>query len=95
MLKNVYDILFQIYSSEGYSSDSFNIKATTPCLFTLDVKDETVELSFDKNAPIIRFNKKMGLITPLIKIKLLGIVFNKEFGMIKLENFFDIKFKYE
>lgn len=88
--KEVSQILFQIFSNEGYKVNGFTIKSESPLVANVSSDDNQTEIKFSSNLPRAEIKK---LITLYVYVE--GIVFKKDGGSIKLKNFPDINFSYE
>lgn len=95
MLKQAYDILSEIFSNEGFTQDGFSVKGESPCCIEIHLIGDEVHINFVKNSPSVKFSKYVLFFKPNITIQVLGVVFKKDSGVIKLKNFIDFPFKYE
>ena len=89
-LQRVYNVLTQIYSNKGYKAGKYIIKADFPSVSKISLgHDGAIDIDFIDNAPVVKVKK---FIT--ITITVLGIVLKHDGGIIKLNKFPDISFKY-
>lgn len=89
-LQRVYNVLAQIYSNKGYKAGKYIIKADLPSVSKISSgHDGAIEIDFIDNAPVVEVKK---IIT--IRLTVLGIVFKRDEGIIRLNKFPDMSFKY-
>ncbi len=90
-LQRAHDVLGQLYSKEGYKAGDYIIKAEFPSVLKISSgSDESIEIDFTDNAPVVKIKK---IIT--IRLTILGIVLKRDGGVIKLNRFPDISFTYD
>ena len=90
-LQRVYDVLVQLFSDKGYKAGEYIIKAEFPSVSKISSgHDGEIEIDFIDNAPVVKVKK---IIT--IRITVLGITLKHDGGVIKLNKFPDISFKYD
>lgn len=88
--KEISEVLFKIFSDEGFSVNGFKIKSESPLIANIYNEDETTTISFGTNYPRAEVTR---LITLYAYIE--QLVFRKEGGTVRLKNFPDISFGYD
>jgi len=88
--KEISEVLFKIFSDEGFSVSGFKIKSESPLIANVYNEDETTTISFGTNYPRAEITR---LITLYAYIE--QLVFRKEGGTVRLKNFPDISFGYD
>ena len=88
--KQAYGAICEIFSDDGFCVGDFNISAGKHNTVDITKDEESIRINFTKDKPVIIFRR-------IIKIKVLlsAIVFDEEGGVIILDFFPDIPFKYE
>lgn len=93
---NPYQVMSSIFSEDGLKISDFTLKVHSETSIDIykgapgDVNDESIIIDFQENQPTVTIKK-------IIKLKLTveGIELHKDGGLLKLDNFPDIPFKYE
>lgn len=88
--KEISEVLFKIFSDEGFSVNGFKIKSESPLIANVYNEDETTTISFGTNYPRAEITR---LITLYVYIE--QLVFRKDSGTVRLKNFPDISFGYD
>ena len=88
--KQISEVLFQIFSDQGFSVNGFKIKSESPLVANVYNEDETTTISFGTNYPRAEITR---LITLYAYIE--QLVFRKDGGTVRLKNFPDISFGYD
>lgn len=88
--KEISEVLFKIFSDEGFSVNGFKIKSESPLIANVYNEGETTTISFGTNYPRAEVTR---LITLYAYIE--QLVFRKEGGTVRLKNFPDISFGYD
>jgi tryptophanase len=88
--KEISEVLFKIFSDEGFSVNGFKIKSESPLIANVYNEDETTTISFGTNYPRAEVTR---LITLYAYIE--QLVFRKDGGTVRLKNFPDISFGYD
>ena len=88
--KEISEVLFKIFSDEGFSVNGFKIKSESPLVANVYNEDEMTTISFGTNYPRAEITR---LITLYAYIE--QLVFRKEGGTVRLKNFPDISFGYD
>lgn len=89
-LKNIKDIIDQIFSDSGYSVNSVNIQFPQPLDIKITKDGESISLDFVGNTPKISWKRFITL-----SARIDGISLNKDGGTLKLKYLPDIDFSYE
>lgn len=89
-LKEIRNIIYQIFSESGYSINNINIKFPQPLSIKIEQKDDTISLDFADKSPKLSW-KRFITLSAFVN----GISLNKEGGVLKLKYLPDIKFSYE
>ncbi len=89
-LKQIRDVIFQIFSSAGYSINSTNIQFPQPLDIKITKKDQEISLDFTNSVPKVSWKK---FITFSAHVN--GISLNDTGGTIKLKYLPDISFTYD
>tara|TARA_B100000131_G_scaffold290861_1_gene303983 strand:- start:565 stop:849 length:285 start_codon:yes stop_codon:yes gene_type:complete len=90
-LAKVYDVLTKITSEDGYKVDKYLIKMNAPIEAKISMPNEGVfDLNFVGNLPVVTFKKIIRM-----SVDVLGITLKNGVGIIKIDNFPDVEFKYE
>jgi len=84
------DLLFQIFSEEGYSVNGLTVKCQSPLVANIASAGGRTTIDFGNNFPRAEVKK---IITLYVYIE--GVMFGKDSGSIKLKNFPDINFGYD
>jgi len=93
---NPYEVMSSIFSEDGLKISDFTLKVHSETSIDIykgalgDVNDESIIIDFQENQPTVTIKK-------IIKLKLTveGIELYKDGGLIKIDRFPDIPFKYE
>jgi len=93
---NPYEVMSSIFSEDGLKISDFTLKVHSETSIDIykgalgDVNDESIIIDFQENQPTVTIKK-------IIKLKLTveGIELYKDGGLLKLDSFPDIPFKYE
>lgn len=88
-LKQIRDIVYQIFSSSGYSLNNMNIQFPQPLDIKITKKNESIMLDFISNIPKVSM-KKFITITAYVK----GLDLHPNGGTLKLRYLPDINFDY-
>jgi hypothetical protein len=88
--KEISEVLFQIFSSDGFTVNGFKIKSQSPLIANFENANDKITIAFGDNLPKAEITR---LITLYVYIK--KIVFGKDGGTISLKNFPDISFAYD
>jgi hypothetical protein len=89
-LKNIRDIIYQIFSDSGYVFNNMNIKFPQPLNIKVTKKDDTISLDFVNDCPKISWKR---IITLSAHVN--GLSLGKDGGTIKLRYLPDIDFSYD
>jgi hypothetical protein len=89
-LKNIRDIIYQIFSDAGYSINNTNIQFPQPLDIKITKKDDEISLDFSNKVPKVSWKR---LITLSAHVN--GIALNETGGTIKLKYLPDISFTYD
>lgn len=89
-IKQIRDIIYQIFSDNGYIYNATNIKFPQPLNISITKKDDIISLDFADNCPKVSVKK---FITFTAHIN--GLALGPESGILKLKYFPDINFSYE
>ncbi len=89
-LKNIRDIVYQIFSDSGYVFNSMNIKFPQPLNIKVTKNDDNISLDFVNDCPKISWKK---IITLSAHVN--GLSLGKDGGTIKLRYLPDINFSYD
>lgn len=89
-IKQVRDIIYQIFSDNGYLFNNMNVRFPQPLNISITKKDDTISLDFIDSCPKVSIKK---LITFTAHIQ--GLSLGAESGTLKLKYFPDINFSYE
>jgi len=95
-MMNPYEFMSSLFSEDGLKISDFTLKVHSETSIDIykgapgNVDDESIIIDFQENQPTITVKK-------IIKFKLTveGIELHKDGGLLKLDNFPDIPFKYE
>jgi len=88
--KEISEVLFKIFSDEGFSVNGFKIKSESPLVANVYNDGERSTISFGTNYPKAEITR---LITLYAYIE--QLVFRKDGGTVRLKNFPDISFGYD
>jgi len=88
--KEISEVLFKIFSDEGFTVNGFKIKSESPLIANVYSEDETTTISFGNNYPRAEITR---LITIYAYIE--QLVFRKDGGTVRIKNFPDISFGYD
>lgn len=88
-LKQIRDIVYQVFSSSGYSVNNMNIQFPQPLDIKITKKDESILLDFISSIPKVSM-KKFITITAHVK----GLALHATGGTLKLKYLPDINFDY-
>jgi cellulose synthase/poly-beta-1,6-N-acetylglucosamine synthase-like glycosyltransferase len=88
--KQFSEILFQIFSEEGYKVNGFTFQSESPMVANTYSNEHETSIKFGSNYPRVSIKR---LITLYAYVE--EIVLGKNGGSIKLKNFPDINFSYE
>lgn len=89
-LKNIRDIVYQIFSDSGYMFNNMNIKFPQPLNISITKKNDIISLDFIDNCPKVSWKRIITL-----SAHISGISLGKDGGTIKLRYLPDIDFSYE
>lgn len=89
-LKEIRDIIYQIFSENGYSLNNVNIQFPQPLNIKITKKDSSISLDFVDKSPKISWKRFITL-----SAHVNGIELNDKGGTLKLKYLPDIKFSYE
>ena len=90
-LTKAYEVLHQIISEDGYQVGKYKIHAKYPSVLKISSPDrDTIEIDFIDNMPKVKVKKIFT-----ISINIIGVVLKHDRGVIKLESFPDVPFKYD
>lgn len=89
-IKNIRDIVYQIFSDNGYVFNNMNIKFPQPLNIGITKKDDIISLDFTNDCPKISWKKFITL-----SAHVNGISLGKDGGTIKLRYLPDINFSYD
>jgi hypothetical protein len=89
-MMNPYEIMSSLFSEEGFRVSGFTLKVKSETSVDIYKNNESIIIDFQENQPTITIKK-------IIKLKLTveGIELYKDGGLLKLDCFPDIPFKYE
>lgn len=88
--KEISEVLFQIFSDEGYKVNGFIISSESPLVANIFGDEAQTSIKFGNNRPKASIKKFITLYAYVEEI-----VLGKTGGSIKLRNFPDINFSYE
>lgn len=88
--KEIGDVLFQIFSKEGYKVNGLTIQSESPLIANIFSDNTNTHIKFGTNHPKAAIKRFITLYAYIEEI-----VLGKDGGSIKLKNFPDIKFSYE
>ena len=88
--KEISEVLFKIFSDEGYKVNGFTISSESPLVANIFGDESQTSIKFGNNRPKASIKKFITLYAYVEEM-----VFGKEGGSIKLKNFPDISFSYE
>jgi hypothetical protein len=89
-IKQIRDIIYQIFSENGYLFNNMNVKFPQPLNISITKNNEDISLDFMDNCPKVSLRK---IITFTAYIN--GLALGPESGVLKLKYFPDIKFSYD
>lgn len=89
-LKDIKNIIDQIFSDLGYSINNVNIQFPQPLNIEITKEQDTISLDFVKNTPKISWKKFITL-----SARIDGIALHKSGGTLKLKYLPDVDFSYE
>lgn len=89
-LKQVRDIIYQIFSDSGYSINNINVQFPQPLNIKITKDQEKISLDFVDNSPRLSWKRFITL-----SAHVNGISLNETGGTIKLKYLPDIDFSYE
>jgi len=89
-MMNPYEFMSSLFSEEGFKVSDFTLKVQSETSIDMYKNEDSIVIDFQENQPTITVKK-------IIKFKLTveGIELNKDGGLLKLDRFPDIPFKYE
>tara|TARA_Y100000592_G_scaffold32562_1_gene51732 strand:- start:337 stop:630 length:294 start_codon:yes stop_codon:yes gene_type:complete len=89
-MKNPHEVMSSIFSEDGLKISEFTLKVQSETSIDIYKNDESITIDFQENQPTVTIKK-------IIKLKLTveGIELYKDGGLLKLDRFPDIPFKYE
>ena len=87
---NPYEFMSSLFSEEGFKVSDFTLRVQSETSIDMYKNEDSIIIDFQENQPTITVKK-------IIKFKLTveGIELNKDGGLLKLDRFPDIPFKYE
>lgn len=88
--KEISEVLFSIFSDDGYQVGNFNIQSQSPTVANVFSDEQHTSIKFGQNRPKASIKRFITLYAYIEEI-----VFRKEGGSVKLKNFPDINFSYE
>lgn len=88
--KQISEVLFSIFSNDGYHVGNFNIQSQSPTVANIFSDEQHTSIKFGQNRPKASIKRFITLYAYIEEI-----VFKKEGGSVKLKNFPDINFSYE
>jgi len=88
--KQISEVLFQIFSDEGFAVNGIKVKSESPLVASINSEGGRTTISFENNLPRAEITR---LITLYAYIE--ELVFGEAGGTIKLRNFPDISFGYD
>jgi len=89
-LREIRDIIYQIFSESGYSVNNINIQFPQPLTVTATQKDDEVSLDFKNKSPKITWSRFISL-----SAYVNGVSLGKDGGTIKIKYLPDIDFNYD
>ena len=89
-IKNIKDILNQVFNESGYTNQDINIKLPKDLDVKIDYKENTFTLSFTGKLPLISWKRLI-----MLSARIQGLELNETGGCLKIKYFPDIKFLYE
>ncbi len=89
-MMNPYEFMSSLFSEEGFKVSDFTLRVQSETSIDMYKNEDSIVIDFQENQPTITVKK-------IIKFKLTveGIELNKDGGLLKLDRFPDIPFKYE
>ena len=89
-MMNTYEFMSSLFSEEGFKVSDFTLRVQSETSIDMYKNEDSIIIDFQENQPTITVKK-------IIKFKLTveGIELNKDGGLLKLDRFQDIPFKYE
>jgi|TARA_B100001059_G_C17812785_1_gene573298 hypothetical protein len=89
-MMNPYEFMSSLFSEEGFKVSDFTLRVQSETSIDMYKNEDSIIIDFQENQPTITVKK-------IIKFKLTveGIELNKDGGLLKLDRFPDIPFKYE
>ncbi len=89
-MTNPYEVMSSLFSEEGFKVSDFTLKVKSETSVDIYKNNESIIIDFQENQPTVTVKK-------IIRFKLTveGIELNKDGGLLKLDHFPDIPFKYE
>lgn len=88
--KQISEVLFQIFSDEGFTVNGFKIKSESPLVANFYSENDTTTISFGNNYPKAEITRIITLYAYIEQL-----VFGKDNGIVRLKNFPDINFGYD
>ena len=88
--KQVSEVLFSIFSDDGYKVNGITIKSESPLIGNIYSSEQQTSIKFGNNLPKAEIKR---LITLYAYIE--EIIFRQDGGVVRLKNFPDISFGYE
>lgn len=87
---NPYEVMSSIFSEDGFKVSEFTLKVQSETSIDIYKSEDSIVIDFQENQPTVTIKK-------IIKLKLTveGIELYKDGGLLKLDSFPDIPFKYE
>ncbi len=89
-MKNAYEVMSSIFSEGGFKVSDFTVKVQSETSIDIYKNKESIIIDFQENQPTVTIKKIIRL-----KLTVEGIELNKDGGLLKLDRFPDIPFKYE
>ena len=90
-LSKAYDVLNKLFSKKGYRAGEYLLKSDLPVIVNISSpEDGVIDIDFIDEKPQVAVKKIFT-----IKIDVLGISLGESGGVIKLDNFPDMKFDYD
>ena len=89
-MMNPYKVMSSIFSDDGFKISNFVIKVENETSIDVYKNNNSIVIDFQENQPTITIKKIIKL-----KITVEGIELNEDGGLLRLDRFPDIPFKYE
>lgn len=89
-MKNPYEVIHAIFSKGGFKFSNFCLKVENETSIDIYKNEDTIIIDFQENQPTITIKKIIKL-----KLSVEGIELREDGGILKLDYFPNIPFKYE